>query len=219
MQQKTQTQLIIAQIVSSISGTAVEIVENLIDATNPLKGCKFISLANYNSDASDNTELANHVINIGFIYENMKKTDRDLLLGVDLQTINVENFDYSLVNTADRTLAEYKALVQTSLPAAFAELTVSNDNAIGASGRENNDVYLNKALVFNTKTSSLSIIGQGVSKSVTVEGEKKMVKKAALTVAKELIKKAANLRTNTYRRFKIENLNSVKISGETITIA
>lgn len=210
------TSLIIAQIVSAVSGSSVETIEQLIAATNPLKGCKFISIKNYNSDASDNTELANHVINIGFMYENMKKTDKELLKEVNLQEINVDNYNYGLVNTGVFTLPEFKRAVKTSLKQAFDELTASND--AGPSNRTNNDIFLNKCLVFNTNTRSLSIIGQSVTKSVTLEAEPKVTKKAAKTVAKELIKKAAKLRTDTYRRFKIDNLNEVKISGETIEI-
>jgi hypothetical protein len=176
-------------------------------------------LKNYNSDASDNSELADHVVNIGFIYENMKAKDIVLLSAVNIQEIDVDKYNYSLVNTGNLTLSEYKQAVKNALPGALADLIASANAETGTSGRVNNDIYLNKCLVFNTNTMQLAIIGQGVTKNVTFEGEAKVTKKGAATVAKELIKKAANLRTNTYRRYKISNLSAVKITGETIEIA
>lgn len=213
----TQTQQIVAQVVSANEGITVESLHALIEATNPLKGCKLISIKNYTSDTTENTELANHVINIGFIYDNMKKTDKQLLAAVDVATIDVNKYNYSNINFDGRTETEYKALVQASLAEALTALTASNESE--GTTRENNDFYLNKCLVYNTNTKSLSIIGQSVSKSTVVEGDVKVTKKKALTVAKDLIKKAAGLRTDTYRRFKLVNMSSVKVSGETVEIA
>ncbi|MEO6305572.1 MAG: hypothetical protein ABIP51_20580 [Bacteroidia bacterium] len=226
MQTDNTTKQILAQIVSAISGTQIETVESLIAATDVVKGCRFIAMRDYKSDATNNTESANHVINIGFIYENMKAKDIDLLVNVltgeqlvNTQNIDLENLDYSTINTGKLTLTEYKEAVRNSMPLGYSELITSASAVPGTSGRENNDIYLNNVLVFNTNTQSLSIIGQSVSKTVLVEGEIKVTKKAPLTLAKELIRQAAGLKTNSYRRFKIENLNSVKISGEVIDIS
>lgn len=218
----TDTQRIIAQIVANNEGLSAANVEALMEATNPLKGCKFISLSGYCSDASENTELANAVINIGFIYENMKTKDTDLLanFGTRLNEIEtaVDNYSrYNTINTGKLTLDEYKRAVKGAVQQAYSELIASNE--AGPTNRVNNDFYLNRCLVYNTNTNQLSILGQGVSKTVVEEGEVKVTKKAPVTLAKELIKYAAGLRTNTYRRYKIANLNSVKISGETIELA
>ena len=213
----TTTQIIVAQIAAQFHNGNVEVIHQLIEATNPLKGCKFVSMSGYSSDASENTEVANHVVNFGFNYENMKESDISLLGAVVLSSIDVDQYNYQLVNPGVLTLDEYKRAVRAELPTAFAEL-VEAATKTTPSTRENNDFYLNKVLVYNTKTLSLSVIGQGVSKNIIIEGEQKIVKKGAKTVAKELIKKAAKLRTNTYRRFKIANLSTLKISGETIEI-
>lgn len=216
------TQKIIAQIVANNENLNVENIEALIEATNPLKGCKFISLSGYCSDASENTELADAVINIGFIYENMKTKDTDLLAKFSdkLDTIDaaVDLYSgYHKINTGKLTLEEYKRAVKGSVQQAYSALVASNE--AGPSGKTNNDFYLNKALVYNTNTNNLSILGQGISKTVVEEGEVKVTKTAPLTLAKELIKKAAGLRTDTYRRYKIANLTAVKITGETIELS
>lgn len=224
MQIDETTQQILSQIVSANSGVDINAIEGLVEATNVLKGCKFISMRGYNSDASDNTEIANHLINIGFIYENMKAKNIDLLVNnltgdmlVNTQNINLDEINYSLINLNGKSLDAYKDEVRGSYAQAYSELITSATTI--APVKENNDIYLNNVLVFNTNTGSLSIIGQSISKSVIVEAEPKITKKGAKTLAKELIQKAAGLKTNSYRRFKIENLQNVKISGETIDIS
>lgn len=232
MQTNSNTQAIIAQIVSQISGSSIESVTALIEATNKLKGCKFVSLKGYNSNASDNTEVADHVINIGFQYENMKKTDAQLLANFDLGLVVPANYikeatgadipagtlkvNGHYVNPVARDAKEYASLVEANLQQALTELQAAA--VASPSNRVNNDIYLNDVMIFNTNTQTLAIKGQGVSKKVVVAGDIKITKKGALTVAKELIKDVAGLRTDTYRRFIVANLNSVKISGETIEV-
>lgn len=218
----SDTQKIVAQIVSNNHGFSVENIEKLISATNGLKGCKFIKLNNYSSDASKNTEVADAIVNIGFIYENMKTKDTDLLANFSGKLNLVESLvdsykGYNKIDTGLLTLEEYKRAVKAEIQTAYSELIASNN--AGPSNRENNDFYLTRCLVYNTNTNNLSIIGQGISKTVVEAGEIKVTKKGAKTLAKELIKDAAGLRTDTYRRYKIANLGSVKITGEEIEIA
>ena len=82
-----------------------------------------------------------------------------------------------------------------------------------------NDIWLNKALVFNLNTLRLSIFGQSVTKSVEVKGEFKKVASAPKTIAKKLIELQAKGKAQTLRRFAIDNFNGlIKVSGETILI-
>lgn len=211
----TDNQGVIALIVSAISNTSTETVSALIDATNPLNGCRFVSLRRYSSDKTKNKEVADAIINIGFDYEAMKKTDAKMLAKVNLQNIDINTYEYNKIDTGVLTMREYKKAVQSNLNKALMDLIASNRATTISSI---NDIYLNSILVFNIKTNCLSILGQSISKKITVDAEEKIIKKSPLTVAKELIKNTAGLRTNTYRRFKIDNLGSVKISGETIIV-
>jgi hypothetical protein len=223
MNNQQNATLIIARIVSHVSGASVETVQELIEKTNEISGCKLVSLRGYSSDATNNTEVANHVVNVGAVYENMKVKDSELLPLVETALIDVDTFNYAHINLNGNTLDTYKALVRAELPNALHEMIIAANTP--ATPRANNDVWLNRVLVFNNNTNSLSVFGQSINKVVEIVGEEKLTKKAAKTVAKEMIKKEVErimqnkgLPTALLRRFKISNLNTIKINGDTLEI-
>jgi hypothetical protein len=183
----------------------------LIEATNNI-GVTFCSIKNYKSDKSDNTENAQHLINIGVRYETILEKDANIYEDFDVSTIDVNRFNYSSIDTAGLSLEAYKAAVKAALPIALAELQQPKKE------RQSNDVYLSKVIVFNVTTERLSILGQAVTKTVTEKGEFKKVKSAPKTIAKRLIEFAAKPKSNDIRRFAIDNLEAVKLFGDTIEI-
>lgn len=194
---------------------AVEIygkaVETLIDATNNV-GVTFCSIRNYQSDKSDNSENANHIVNVGVRYENMIEKDVNIFANFNIETVNVDAFNYETIDTGKLSLEQYKAAVKEALPIALTELQQPKKE------RQSNDVWFNKVVVFNLTTQRLSIVGQSVTKTVTEKGEFKVVKSAPKTIAKRLIEKQAKGRTAAIRRFTIENLETVNVMGDTIEI-
>jgi|LakMenEpi03Aug12_release.lakeMendotaPanAssembly.Ray.scaffolds.fasta_scaffold141470_4 hypothetical protein len=183
----------------------------LIEATSKI-GVTFCSIKNYKSDKSDNTENAQHLINIGVRYETILEKDANIYEDFDVSTIDVNRFNYSSIDTAGLSLEAYKAAVKAALPIALAELQQPKKE------RQSNDVYLSKVIVFNVTTERLSILGQSVTKTVTEKGEFKKVKSAPKTIAKRLIEFAAKPKSNDIRRFAIDNLEAVKLFGDTIEI-
>jgi uncharacterized protein YqfA (UPF0365 family) len=82
-----------------------------------------------------------------------------------------------------------------------------------------NDVWLNKILVFNVGTRRLSMVGEEVKKAVVQSGEYKKVASVPNTIAKALIRKQLDFRTDKYRRFTIDNFEGeLKLQGETLNI-
>lgn len=189
-------------------------VNKLIEATNQISGVSLISINGYSSDKSNNTEIANQLINIGASYQNMIKKDSNIFANVDLSLIDVDKFNYTSIDTAKLTLEQFKQAVKENLPIALTELQAPKKS------KETNDIYLNKALVYNLNTMRLSVIGQQINKVVETKGEFKIVKSSPKTIAKKLIEKQVKSRTATLRRFALDNLiNSISINGDKLEIA
>jgi hypothetical protein len=189
-------------------------VNKLIEATNLISGVSLISINGYSSDKSNNTEIANQLINIGASYQNMIKKDSNIFANVDLNLIDVDKFNYTSIDTAKLTLEQFKQAVKENLPIALIELQAPKKS------KETNDIYLNKALVYNLNTMRLSVIGQQINKVVETKGEFKIVKSSPKTIAKKLIEKQVKSRTATLRRFALDNLiNTISINGDKLEIA
>lgn len=189
-------------------------VNKLIEATNQISGVSLISINGYSSDKSNNTEIANQLINIGASYENMIKKDSNIYANVDLNLIDIDKFNYASIDTAKLTLEQFKQAVKENLSIALTELQAPKKS------KETNDIYLNKALVYNLNTMRLSVIGQQINKVVETKGEFKIVKSSPKTIAKRLIEKQVKGRTQTLRRFALDNLiNSISINGDKLEIA
>jgi hypothetical protein len=189
-------------------------VNKLIEATNLISGVSLISINGYSSDKSNNTEIANQLINIGASYQNMIKKDSNIFANVDLNLIDVDKFNYTSIDTAKLTLEQFKQAVKENLPIALTELQAPKKS------KETNDIYLNKALVYNLNTMRLSVIGQQINKVVETKGEFKIVKSSPKTIAKKLIEKQVKSRTASLRRFALDNLiNTISINGDKLEIA
>jgi hypothetical protein len=202
----------ILSILNTYSNISLMQINQLIEATNGINGVSFVKLRGYSSDLSKQTEVADALINIGASYSNMVVKDENIFANFDLSKVDVNKFNYSNIDLNGVSLDEYKKQIIEALPIALEEL-----NKPGT--KTSNDIYLNKALVFNLTTLKLSIIGQGINKTVEQKGTFKIVKSKPKTIAKELIKKQAFSKKDSLRRYKIDNFNgSIKINGDTIEI-
>jgi hypothetical protein len=205
-------QTAILAILNTYSNISLKQVTELIEATNGISGVSFVKLRGYSSDLSKQTEIQDALINIGASYSNMVVKDENIFANFDLSKVDVNKFNYSNIDLNGTPLDEYKKQVIEALPIALDEL-----NKPGT--KISNDIYLNKALVFNLTTLKLSIIGQGINKQIEQKGTFKVTKSKPKTIAKELIKKAAGSKKDTLRRYKIDNFNgSIKVKGDTIEI-
>jgi len=214
MTNQSKKQEAILAIMSVFTSVSIEQVESLINATNNVGGISFVSLKGYSSDKSNNSEVANQLINIGASYNNMLTKDSNIYANFDLAIVNVDAFNYETIDTGKLTLEQYKNEVKKALAIALEELQAPKQSKDTSA-----DIWLNKALVFNLNTMRLSIFGQSINKVVTEVGEYKVVKSAPKTIAKKLIERQAKGKAQTLRRFAIDNFNgNIKVSGETILI-
>jgi len=205
---------VITSILDIYTNLSLKQVEELITATNNIDGVSFVSVNGYSSDKSNNTEISNQVVNIGASYKNMLTKDSDIYANFDISKVDVDKFNYATIDTKDLTLDEYKKAVKEALPIALEEL-----NRPKKKKDTSNDIWLNKALVFNINTMRLGVFGQGINKVVKKQGTFKVVKSAPKTIAKRLIERQAKGKAQKLRRFAIDNLvGSVKVSGEVVEI-
>lgn len=209
-----QQQTAIVAILNAYGDVTKEQLENLIIATNGIGGVSMVGLVGYSSDKSNHTETANQLINIGASYANMLAKDENIYANFDLSSVDVNKFNYDSIDMGSLTLDEYKAKVVESLSVALDELSQPK-----AKKDTSADIWLNKALVFNLNTMRLSVFGQSMNKTIVEKGEFKKVKSEPKTIAKKLIEKQANGRTQSLRRFAIDNFNGkVNVQGQTIYI-
>jgi hypothetical protein len=208
----TQKQTIIS-ILAMYNGLNEQKLNKLIEATNGITGVSFVSINGYSSDKSNHTEVANQVVNIGAAYANMIKKDSDIYANFDLNSVDVEFFNYESIDTGKLSIDEFKKAVKENLSIALDELKQPKAK------KESNDIWFNKVLCYNTTTMRLSILGQSIKKVVEKQGEFKKVKSAPKTIAKRLVEKQAKGRTASLRRFALDNLiNDISISGDKLEI-
>jgi septum formation topological specificity factor MinE len=209
---------VILKVVESYQKLDREKVQKLIEQTDKIGGCSFISINGYSSDKSQNTEVAFQLINIGANYNNMLEKDKGIFEKLTEKNvknaIDVNKFDYTTIDKNGLTLKKYKSAVKKALPEALEEL-----KAPKAKKDTSADIWFNKALVFNLNTMRLSIFGQTVNKVVEVKGEFKPVKSAPKTIAKKLIELQSKGKTQTLRRFALDNLiGNIAINKDTLEL-
>ncbi len=206
--------------ISEIYGCNPETVRNLIELTNNKQGVQFVSIKGYNSDKSLHTEVANHLVNINASYGNMIEKDI-LTLQSDVNEIKEKcleiekNWNYERYDLDGMPLAQFRAQVKDQFIVAVEKKRLAKLNP---KERENNDIQLNKALYFNTKTLRLAVFGSSLNKTVKQEGVFKKVKSATLTVSGQIVDKALETKTAKLRRFAIDNLNGINLQGEVLEI-
>jgi len=219
-----------------LASKTLDLTENevlkLIEATNQIGGCSFVSISGYSSDKSGQTEIANHVVNIGASYGNMKEKSKVLFSDINyndteiivelMALIQSHNYSKYAVNHIAIIKNELISLVNLLANSGTKEQINENlffialNELCNPTTRETNDIWLNKAFVFNTKTARASIFGQSINKVVEVKGEFKVVNSAPKTIIKNILTEYTKPTKSLLRRFAIDNLKAVKISGDTL---
>lgn len=188
-------------------------VDELLRLTDPITGVSIVRINGYSSDQSNKTEIASQTINVGASYANMLIKDENIYAKFDLNSVDVEKFNYDTIDTDKLTLAQFKQAVKDALPIALKELKGPKKKRDTSA-----DIWLNKVVCFNLKTMRLSVLGQSLSKKIEKKGEFKRIKSKPKTIAKKLIEKQAKGRSASLRRFALDNLvTSIKVNkGEII---
>ena len=214
------------QILTAISSNGGKVsargLMRLIEVTNTIVAPTFVTLHNYSSDKSEQTELADYLINVGTKYNNAKVSTQKKISNItvhDMQEIanrcTIEIIDVYNVNTKGIAPLEYCELVKGQLLTAISEMKVVRPQ------KKSNDIWLNKVLVFNTNTEQLSLMGELIKGRKTVNikaAPKARVGSSPKTIAKKVIKYYLNTRTSKIERFKVVNTNKISIKNESVNL-
>ena len=173
--------------------------------TFDFSGVSFVSIKGYCSDKSDNSEVADLLINIGASYAKMRVADLDTLKKADLSELVNDNFGL--------------AIIEQALEEKITSIIKPSENR--SNGQKDAYVNLNKSgtLKLCKETKSVLISGVIVRKTIIKEGIYKEVNSRPLTLAKKHIDKVLDLKMAKIRFYKISNISvSVKVNGNTIEI-
>ena len=211
---------IFLSVIAAYNNIAPKSLVDLINATT-IKGCKFVNIKGYTSDKSENTEIADMLMNIGISYGNMVNKDETTLNTYDIDTIKdvlkeaVKGHNYGKYDLSKFTdKVNPSAEVLELLPAALIAMKQDSDKA----PRTDNNIKLTPVLWFNTNTKNLLLFGQVITKTAIVKGDFKKVASAPLTVAKNIIRDT--LKKSDLRTLSLPNiLGNVKLNGETLELS
>jgi len=153
-------------------------------------------------------ETSKRTIYIGASYENAKQKDIDTIANFLLAT------DLGYIPNEKYTRADWHI--------ALNELLTSLKSPDQNRSQGQQDAYIsiteNGTIKWNVETQELYIQGLSVKKTITEEGEYKVVNSAPKTIAKNVIRHEY-LSTGKWRTFKVTNLEgNIKISGDTLEI-
>lgn len=168
-------------------------------------GVSFVSIKGYCSDKSENSEIADVLINVGASYGNMKANDLETLQGANAKELANDNFG--------------QALIEQAISEKITSIVKPNENRSKGQTEAYVNLNANGTIKFCKETRSVLISGVVIRKTVIKAGEYKEVKSRPLTLAKKYLDKALDLKLAKIRYYKLSNITaSVKINGNTIEI-
>ena len=175
---------------TSKADQTIELVQKAIE--NSPTGVSFFHLKGYTATKSG--EVADHLVNVGFSYENAKNTDIEMLKNLDVKTLK-SNFGIQLLEEARTALLG----------------SLISPSKARSQGQTNAYTQISKSLKVNNENGNLYVYALAVKKTIITEGEYKPVKSKDLTLAKKEIKKL--MKTNKFRQFKITSEQVKTLSG------
>lgn len=175
-----------------------------------IKGTSFVGVKNYENKEG---EVSNQTFLVGINYENLLKNDLQKLIDFDVSTLET-SIDKETVQTAYNELVD-SLKKRLADEATKAELLANNDATIVASEAQKN-AYIHLAKGLKMQDDYLYIYGLMIRKQVIKAIEYKKVNSASKTLAKNLIKKAAELRETKFKQFKLGKKEELKLAGITI---
>jgi len=195
---------------ATVTTTNLEKTLKTFVSVKNIKGTSFVGVKNYENKEG---EVSNQTFVVGINYEQLLKNDYNKLLAFDTDNLKT-TIDKDTVKLAYTELLDSlrKRLLDEE---SKAKLLIKGDSTIVASEAQKN-AYTNLCKGLKTQDNYLYIYGLMVRKQVVKAIEYKKVNSADKTIAKNLIKKAAELRETKYKMFKLGKLEELHIAGITI---
>lgn len=172
-----------------------------------LSGAKFIALNGYFAKTSG--EISDRIINVNISIENAKIADLQTLQSVSENQLSIFALQSGIA------LDQFKIALAEMLTSANRNL--SDDKTAQSIAQTNAYITITPAIRFHVESAKFHILGQSIAKKVIVPGEYKHVNSSQKTLAKNYLTDALNLRAGKIRTFIVDNIDHVKVSGETFT--
>lgn len=185
----------------------LEIAKNF----SKINGTSFVGIKGYESKTSG--ETANHVVNVGFSYENAIEKDLNKLN--NLTAKDIENLVFETGIDVNTVLTAKNEMINSFIKNRNKETQSKQSEA-------QQETYLSIApgIRLHKETGQIYIYALHVSKQVIVKGEHKKVNSREKTLAKKAIQKYLDMSTSKFRNFIVskDHLAKVKSLGEELIV-
>jgi len=183
-------------------------IQDLITALNNSKGATFVAFQYENRFG----EVAGRLIQINASYESAIRKDIDTVP-------NVEYVTNEAYDKATFILAQSEILKSLNLKLGVTEN--ANKTEIEQFNNRSNgqkDAYIPiaKNVKYNVENQTLMLFAKEVRKNIITEVVYPVVNSRAKTLAKVFIQKT--MKSSKFRSYKIENITSIKVNGDTIEL-
>jgi hypothetical protein len=186
-----------------------------IIAVKTIKGTSFVCVRNYTNSKG---EVSNQTFVVGINYAKLLQNDLEKMKSLNLAYSQAKSL--LAIAPKETVVKGYNELVtslekRTASEKEKAELLANGDKTIKASVAQT-EAYTPIAKGLKAKEGLLYINGLMVRKTILKSGEYKATKSQAKTIAKNKMKKIADLRELKYRNFKLGSLENLAIQGVVI---
>jgi len=188
------------------NGAALQIRKVLIMSKSTLlrvitrKGTSFCAVRGYESKGTG--EIANHLIQTGYSYENANKHDLAILKAADAATVAAQ-------------IGEDTGMVADAIAALIK--SVEKPDPVLSESQKNAYTHVGAGLKVHNETGQLYVTGLTVRKQVLIAGEYKVVNSKPATIVKNKVSKALNLRKGKIRQY-IFDRGTFNLRGVTLTV-
>lgn len=176
-----------------------------------INGTSFVGIKEYTSKSTG--ETANHVVNVGFKYENA--IERDLNKLNNLTRKDAENIVFETGVDINTILTAKNEMINS-----FVNNRNKETQSKQSTAQENTYLNIAPGIRLHKETGQVYIYALHVSKEVLIKGEYKKVNSRNKTIAKKAIKKYLDLSTAKFRNFIVspEHLAKVVSKGEKLIV-
>jgi hypothetical protein len=189
----------------------------LIIEVENINGNTFVSIPHYTNSKGEESK---QVLQIGVNRNKRLQKDLETLKGFEVSKMDFEGKKYDLETALKAKDALIVSLEKVLAPKDVKEqLKAANDATINRSNGQI-DAYetIVNGLRYNKEEKMLYVTGYVTFKQVLVKGEYKKVNSRPLTLAKNDIKKQANLLDSKFRNMRLDNIDAIKINGKLIQL-
>ena len=190
--------------------TQIAKAANLFVSVKNIKGTSFVGVQGYENKQG---EISNQTFLVGINYTTLLKNDLQTLQNFDIATLT-EKMDIETLTQAKTELIE--SLQKRLLSESEKEILLSQGDSTIVRSEAQNNAYLHLCKGLKLKGTELYIYGLMVRKQIVKAIEYKKVNSKPLTIAKNLITKAANLREGKFKQFMLGSAENINLKGITI---